>query len=95
MPGQILSYQTEFLQIFVDSGNASYSEGVDQYFCYIRREEGRQCRAQMNVLHAQTQQGKQHNHRLLFVPRDIIGNRQFVDVVQLEDFLQLQGNDGQ
>lgn len=57
------------------------------------RNAGSVC-AQMNVLHAQTQQGKQYNHRLLFVPRDIIGNRQFVDIVQLEDFFQLQGDNG-
>ncbi len=41
------------------------------------------------------QQGQQNGHGLLFIPGDIEGNRQFIDVFQAEDFLEFQGDHGQ
>ena len=41
------------------------------------------------MFHAQAQQGQQDDDRLLFVPGNVVHNGEFVDVVQLEDFLQL------
>lgn len=47
----------------------------------------------MDVFHAETQQGEQHDDCFLFVSRDVVGDGQFVDVVQGEHFLQFQGDE--
>ena len=47
------------------------------------------------MLYAQTQQGQQDNDGFLLVPGNVVHDGQFVDIIQLENFLQFQGNDGQ
>lgn len=49
----------------------------------------------MNVLHAEVKKSEKHDDRLLLIPRNVEGNRQIVDIVQPEDFLQFQGNQSQ
>ena len=43
----------------------------------------------------QAQQGQQYNNGFLLVPGNVVHDGQFVDIIQLENFLQFQGNDGQ
>ena len=49
----------------------------------------------MNVLYAQGKEGKKDDDRLLFIPGNIINNGEFIHIVKVENFLQLQGNEGQ
>lgn len=49
----------------------------------------------VDMLYAQTQQGQQDNDGFLLVPGNVVHDGQFVDIIQLENFLQFQGNDGQ
>ena len=44
----------------------------------------------MDVLHAEVEQGKENDDGLLLVPRDIVGNRKIVDVIQAEHLFELQ-----
>ena len=46
----------------------------------------------MDVLNAQTQQRQKHDYGLLFVPSDVKDNRQVVDILCLEDFLQFHSD---
>ena len=48
----------------------------------------------MDILDSERQQRQQHQHGFLFIPGDIVNDRKIVDVIQTEDFLQLQCNDG-
>lgn len=47
----------------------------------------------MNVLDAEAEQCEQHDDGFLLVPCYVEGDRQVVDIVQAEDFLELESND--
>ena len=49
----------------------------------------------MNVLYAQMQQCQQDDDRFLLIPRNVVDNGQFVDVLQSEHLLQLERDDRQ
>ena len=85
----------EQLHIVLDRADACNAEVLNENLCHIGAEEGGQSGTQVDILHAQVQQGQQHDDRLLLIPGDVVDNRQVVDVVQAEDLLQLQGNDSQ
>ena len=89
------SSYTEQFHVRFGGSNASDAELFYQHFGYVGRKEGRKRRTQVDMLHTQAQEGQQDDDRLLFVPGNVVHDGEFVDVVQLEDFLQLQGNDGQ
>ena len=75
-----------------DAGDA---EGICQHLGHVGGEKGRQGGAQVDVFHAQVEQGQQDNHRLLLIPGDVIDDGQVIDVVQAEDLLELEGDDSQ
>ena len=46
----------------------------------------------MDVLDTQVKQGQQDDDRLLLVPGNIVNNRQIVDIIQVEDLFELEGD---
>ncbi|MNY53154.1 hypothetical protein D3C86_1888870 [compost metagenome] len=82
----------KFLHIFLYGCNAADTEGIDQHLGHIRRQEGRKCRSEVNILHTQIQQCQEYNYRLLLIPGNIVGDRQIVNILKSEYFLELQGN---
>ena len=70
-------------------------EVVNQHLGDARRQEARQGRPKADAFDAQKEQGQKDGHGLLFVPGDIKGNGQLVDVGEAKDLLQLQGDDRQ
>lgn len=86
----VLYRSDEPFHVFLYGSNTADAEGIYQNLGYIRRQEGRKCRAQVNVLHAQMQQRQQYNHRFLLIPGNVIGDRKIVDIRKTEDFLQLK-----
>ena len=71
-----ISYHSEGLQIVINIGNAADAEVVDKHLRDVGREESRQGRAEVDVLHSEAQKGQQHYDGFLLVPRDVINNRQ-------------------
>lgn len=49
----------------------------------------------MDILHAKIQKRQQNDDSLLLIPRNVVGDGQVVDIVQTENFLELQSNDSQ
>ena len=83
------------VQILLHSADAGDAEGICQHLGHVGGEKGRQGGAQVDVFHAQVEQGQQDNHRLLLIPGDVIDDGQVIDVVQAEDLLELEGDDSQ
>lgn len=75
-----------------DTRNA---EVFHQHFRHGGRKEGGQGRAEMDVFHAQRQQGQQYDHGLLLVPGDIVHDGQPVHVIQTEGVLERKSRDHQ
>ena len=49
----------------------------------------------MDVLLTQVQQGQQDDDGLLLVPSNVEDERQLVDVIEAEDFLELERDEGE
>ena len=63
---------------------------LDKDFRDIRRKERRERGTEVDVLHAEVEQSEENDDGLLLVPRDIVGNRKIVDVIQAEHLFELQ-----
>ena len=82
------------LHVILNRSNAGDSEVLHENLGHIGAEEGGQSGAQVDVLDAQIQQGQQ-TMTAFVVPGDVVDNGQVVDVVQAENFLELQGDNRQ
>ena len=89
-----MSLKKEF-QIFFYCANSRNTKVLDQNFCHIGAEECRESGTEMDILHAKIQKRQQNDDSLLLIPRNVVGDGQVVDIVQTENFLELQSNDSQ
>ena len=46
----------------------------------------------MDILNSERKKSKKHDYGLLFIPRNIISNRELVDIVKSEYLFKLKGN---
>lgn len=83
----------EHFHVIFHIGDAIDPEVIHEDLGHVRRQECRKRRAQMDIFDAKIQQGKQHDYRFLLIPGNVVGNRQLVDILQAEYFLQLECND--
>src|SRR5574344_2269978 len=89
-----MSLKKEF-QIFFYCANSRNTKVLHQNFCHIGAEECRESGTEMDILHAKRQKRQQNDDSLLLIPRNVVGDGQVVDIVQTENFLELQSNDSQ
>lgn len=90
-----LSLFKKLLQVVFHRADAGDTEALHQHLGHIRTEKCRQRGAKMDLLYAKIQQGQQYDDRLLLIPGDIIDDRQVIDILQAEYFLELQRDDRQ
>ena len=83
-------FNAEHCHIILDVRDAADAKGLDEHLCDIRREERGECGSEVDVLHAEMEQRKENNDRLLLVPRNVVRNRELVHIIQTEYFLKLQ-----
>ena len=70
--------------------DASDAEILHKDLCDIRGKERGERGAEVDILHAEVEQSEENDDGLLLVPRDVVGNRQIVDVIQAEHLFELQ-----
>ena len=90
-----LGSQSEEFEVALHFTDTTDAEVLDQHLGYTRRQEGGECRTEVDVLHTEAQQSEQYDDRLLLIPCDVVGDGQVVDIGKLEDFLELEGDDGE
>ena len=61
------------------TGYRSDTEILDKHPGYIGAQKGGKCRPEMDVLHSQGKKCQQYYNGLLFIPCDVVQNRQVVD----------------
>ena len=85
----------EQFDIIVNCSDTRNTEFFNQHLGHIGRQEAWQRGSKVDILHTQIQQSQENDDGLLFVPGDIKGNRQLVNIVESKHLFELQGNDRQ
>ena len=75
-----------------DSGD---SEIIHKDLRNIRGKEGRKGWSEVDIFDSEGKKCQEHDHGFLLIPGDIVYDRKFIDIFQLKDFLEFQGNDCQ
>ena len=85
-----LIFTKKYFQVSIYISDSGNTKVFDQDIGNIWRQEGRQSRAEMNIFNAQGKQCQKNDNGLLFIPGDIVNNRQLVDIIQAKNFFQLE-----
>ena len=81
--------------VFLHSGDGLDAEVFHQDIGHVGGKEPGKGRPEADSLDSEGKQGKKDRHGFLLIPGDVERERQFVDVVETENFFELECDDGE